>query len=319
MNATIDRRAPRSNGTLAGHVVAFLERRHPPGYEGAVAGLLVPHLRAAGARVDIVHAEEGAHRLDAPFPWSLVVLKSGSAAALHLAAAAEAWGVPCVNTSEATRLAQDKLAGAATLRGAGLPVPASYLAWLGPGRPTEGQRGAPLLAGGDAPAAPAAPSDAPVVRLEDLAAGTWVVKAARGSRGEGLWRAGPGELPALAETLPAGPYLLMEHVPHQGDDLKVYVAGDWTAAIARPFPATTLGAKRGRPAALPAEAADATRAAGRQLGLTCYGCDFIRGPSGWVLVDVNAFPGYKGADGAPLALAAEIGRAAGAAGGGDGP
>jgi hypothetical protein len=34
----------------------------------------------------------------------------------------------------------------------------------------------------------------------------------------------------------------------------------------------------------------------------------VKGPDGWVLVDVNAFPGYKGAIGSPEALTAEISR-----------
>ena len=82
------------------------------------------------------------------------------------------------------------------------------------------------------------------------------------------------------------------------------------AAIEPPFPARNPREKRGRPASIPADVAAATRGAGRQLGLTCYGCDFVRGPGGWSLVDTNAFPGYKGAHGAPEALVAEIGRVA---------
>ena len=98
-------------------------------------------------------------------------------------------------------------------------------------------------------------------------------------------------------------------MPHTGDDLKVFAAGGWLSAIERRYPARTLEEKRGRAVALPEEAAAATRAAGALLGLTCFGCDFVRGPDGWMLVDVNAFPGYKGADGAAAALAAEILRA----------
>jgi ribosomal protein S6--L-glutamate ligase len=105
----------------------------------------------------------------------------------------------------------------------------------------------------------------------------------------------------------------MEKVPHEGEDLKVYVAGGWMAAIERPFPAESLWDKLGRPATIPDDASEASREAGRLLGLTCYGCDFVRGPEGWALVDVNAFPGYKGVEGAPEALAAEISRAAGEA------
>ena len=273
---------------LAGRHVGFFERPHPPGYRGALADDLVPLLRDYGARVNVVHAEQGFHRLDEPPPWDLVVLKSGSAAALHLASAAEAWGVACLNASEATRLAQDKLASAALLQRAGLPIAPGRLAWLG--------------------ADVAGPGGTD--RIVHLADRPLVVKAARGSQGAGLWRVGAGELAAVAPTLPEGPYLLMEWVPHTGDDLKIFVAGPWLAAIERPFPAKTLEEKHGRPVPIPEPVREATHEAGRLLGLSCYGCDFVRGPTGWMLVDVNAFPGYKGAAGAPEALAAEIARVA---------
>jgi ribosomal protein S6--L-glutamate ligase len=278
---------PLAGGALRGLLLGVIERRHPPGYRGAVVERLVPLLREAGAGVELVHAELGMHRLDEAPPWDLVVLKSGSTAALHLAAAAEGWGVPSVNPAEATRLAQDKLAGASILQSAGLPIAPAHTAWLGPTDAADGEKALGAL------------RDRPVV-----------VKAARGSRGVGLWTAEAGELGDLAAKLPAGPYLIMEMVPHVGDDLKVYVAGGWMAAIERPFPATSLEEKLGRPADVPEEVAEATREAGRLLGLTCYGCDFVRGPDGWVMVDVNAFPGYKGVDGAAEALVEEISRAA---------
>lgn len=239
--------------------------------------------------VDLVHAEEGWHRLDAAPAWDVVVLKSGSAAALHMAAAAEAWGVPCVNRSDATRLAQDKLASTAILQRAGLPVAPSHLVWFGPDTP--GSSSWATLVGG----------------FDDR---RLIVKAARGSRGAGLWTVEPGGLAALTPQLPAGSYLLMDWVPHQRDDLKVFVAGDWAAAIERPFPATTLAAKQGRPVPFPDGVADVTREIGRLLGLSCFGCDFVDGPGGWTLVDVNAFPGYKGAATAADAIATEIGRVA---------
>jgi ribosomal protein S6--L-glutamate ligase len=260
--------------------VALLEREHPRSHRGAIAGPLVTALRNRGLAVQIVHAETGLHRLDRRPAWDLVVLKSGSAAALHLAAAAEAYGIPSVNSAEATRLAQDRLAAMAILLQAGLPVPPARLAWLAAGRrpPT---------------------TERPVI-----------VKAARGSQGAGLWEAAAGELEPLAERLPPGPYLVMEHAEHAGDDLKVFAAGAWLAAIERPFPARTLAEKRGRPLPVPAEAAEVARAAGELLGLTCFGCDFVRTADSWRLVDVNAFPGYKGAAGAPAALAAAVARAA---------
>jgi ribosomal protein S6--L-glutamate ligase len=165
------------------------------------------------------------------------------------------------------------------LQDAGLPVARSWATWLDP-------------AGSDLPTA-----------LDDR---PLVVKAVRGSQGSGVWPVEAGGLRELRDRLPAGPYLVMDHVEHQGDDLKVYAAGEWLTAIQRPFPARTLAAKLGSAAHLPGEVAEATRAAGKLLGLTCFGVDFVQGPAGWVMVDVNAFPGYKGAAGAVEALTAEI-------------
>jgi ribosomal protein S6--L-glutamate ligase len=273
---------------LHGRRVGLLDRPHAAGHEGAIADELIPLLQGAGARAELVHAEMGVHRLDRPPRWDLVVLKSGSAAALHLASAAEGWGVRTVNRSEATRLAQDKLAATAILQQAGLPIARAYIAWL------DGVDAYAPLAG----------------EFAALGGRAWIVKAGRGSQGIGLWSVEVGALPRLIPTLPAGPYLLMERVPHDGDDLKIFAAGTWLSAIERPFPATTFAAKLGRMLAPPRDAAAVAREAGRQLGLTCFGCDFVRGPTGWTLVDVNAFPGYKGARGAAAALVAEITRVA---------
>jgi len=273
--------------SLAGVRVGLLERRHPPGHRGALVDTLVPELRSRGALVDVVHAEEGWHRLDERPRWDVVVLKSGSAAALHLAAAAEAWGVPSVNGSHATRLAQDKLASSLMLQDAGLPIAPSHIVWL------DGPAGQGSVPSG----------------LEALSGEKLLVKAARGSQGVGLWTAEAGELPSLLPSLSPGPYLVMGWVPHEGDDLKVFVAGTWMGAIERPYPAKTLEEKLGRPVAVPPGVSEIVRAAGDTLGLVCYGCDLVVGPAGWTIVDVNAFPGYKGVD-AAAAISAVIAAAA---------
>lgn len=265
---------------LGGLHIGFIERRHPPGNRGSLVDKLVPLLRECGAQVAVVHAEEGLHVVHTRPVWDIVVLKSGSAAALRLAAVAEAWDIPSINTSDATRLAQDKLASTAILQTAGLPIASARLAWLG-SEPTATEHRQGIAA---------------------LADRRLIVKAARGSQGQGLWTVAPGELLQVAGRVPAGPYLLMDWIEHDGHDLKVFVAGDWMTAIERPFPARTLEEKRGQPVDLPAEVATIAREAGALLGLACFGCDFVRGASGWRLVDANAFPGFKGADGAPLAI-----------------
>lgn len=270
-------------GDLRHVVVGLLERRHPSRWRGSLVTDLVPALERRGAAVRLVHAEEGVHRIDRPPAWDVTVLKSGSAAALHLAAAAAGFGIPSVNDPEATRLAQDRLAVAAVLIPAGLPMPGARVAWLGKGA----LHSAAAIAGH----------------------GPLLVKAARGSGGGGLWPVEPGQLPRAARGLPPGPYLLMDRLPRHGDDLKVFVAGGWMRAIRRVFPAISLSDKRGRPAAIEPEVEAAARLVGELLGLSCYGVDFIATPEGWRLVDVNAFPGYKGAGGAAEAIAEAIAEA----------
>ena len=193
--------------------IGLLERYHPPGYRGAVVESLIPLLRDSGAQVELMHAEEGLYRLNTAPPWNIVVLKSASPTALHLAAAAESWGIPCVNSSMATRLAQDKLASAAILQRAGLPIADIHLAWL------------PLS------------SDDPQISetFARLSKRPLIVKSARGTSGAGLWKVKPGELAAVVAQLPEGPYLLMDYLAHSGDDLKAVcrrnVAGGHRAAL----------------------------------------------------------------------------------------
>lgn len=264
--------------------VAILERPHPMGHQGALVDRLVPLLRARGACVELIEPEARHIRLDRRPPWDLIVLKSGSPAARHVAAAAEAWGEPTINGSAPTGLAQDRLAWSALLRQARLQVPDVRLAWLEPGR---------ALAPG----------------LRDWSARPLIAKARRGSGGVGLWRVPVGGLARLVSAIPAGPYVLMQEVSRTGDDLKVYVAGPWLAGVERRFPARTLAEKRGRAVDVPDDIATAVRRVGALLGLSCYGCDVVRGEAGWWIVDVNAFPGYKGRDDAPEAIAGEIERA----------
>jgi ribosomal protein S6--L-glutamate ligase len=266
--------------TLDRSVVGLLERRRRPGQRGSLVDELVPALERRGARVRFVYPDEGVHRVDRHPPWDVTLLKSSSAAALHIAAAASAFGIPALNDAEATRLAQDRLASAAVLASAGVPVPRSQLAWLG---------------GGVTGADPAVDASRPML-----------VKAARGSQGSGLWAADRGGLDALAARLTPGPYLVMEQLPRDRDDLKVFVAGPWMRAIYRSFPARSLVEKRGQPTPIPPEVGVVARRVGSLLSLRCYGCDFIASPDGWSLVDVNAFPGYKGADGAADAIADEL-------------
>jgi ribosomal protein S6--L-glutamate ligase len=265
--------------SLANRRVALVERPESLRSDGSLAAPLLAELEALGATVEPVDAR-AVPRLDALPNWDVLVLKSGERAALHLAAAAEAAGVLCVNGAEATRRAQDRVASMAVLRDAGLPVPRHVSLELGEDHRPSGEA--------------------------DLGAARVVVKSVHGSRGTTVWAVDAAELDALWPTLPPGPYVVMEHAGQTGDDLKVFAAGRWLAAIHRPFPAQTYEDKLGRPAAIEPDVAQLVHACGEALELTCYGVDLVPGTSGWAIVDVNAFPGYKGAPDAPRAVAAAI-------------
>jgi len=228
---------------------------------------------SSGARVDAVVAEHGAWPVTAGAPpLDLAVLKSESGPALALAAAWAAAGLDVVNAPGAVALARDKVVATAVLAAAGVPVPASFTA----GDPA---RLAPLLAGGP----------------------LWV-KRPDGTKGAGVRRvSSPGELAAMAHG--GGALLAQREVPSHGLDVKVYGVGDLLWATERPFPARTEAEKRGRPAPLAAAHAAAARRAALALGLAIFGVDLLVSEGACAVVDVNAYPGFKGVAAAPAAIA----------------
>ena len=180
-------------------------------------------------------------------------------------------GVRYCNTVPATAMARDKAAAAAALDVAGVPVPRTRL----------------------------------VEDWTEARALAWersvVVKAVYGSRGAGVLLGGREGLPELAPF--AGPYLIQDRLDHLGPDRKVFAIGNHVSGVLRPWPPSSLADKWGQafdPA--PEEVAVAT-AAGVAMGLEIYGVDLVPTAEGPVVVDVNAFPGFKGVGAAAPALA----------------
>lgn len=68
----------------------------------------------------------------------------------------------------------------------------------------------------------------------------------------------------------------------------------------------------GEPFAVDDALADLTRHAAAGLGMHLAGVDVVIGPHGPVVVDVNAFPGYRGVEGAAEAVAEHLIEHAGA-------
>jgi ribosomal protein S6--L-glutamate ligase len=248
--------------------VAFLLGQ-PPG-EGSVLPEVLAHLRSEGVDVRVFTWRPDMP-LEALADNDLVVLRGLSAAALDQVAALEATGIKCCNKVAATRLARDKAATMQHLERARLPVPDTILLedWTAVRRRAAGR---------------------PVA-----------VKSAFGSRGAGVLLADADTLPEQAPF--AGSYLLQERVASQGPDRKLYVVGANVWGLCRTWPASTLEDKLGTPfEPAPDERSTALRA-GEALGLEVFGVDLLSTPRGHVVVDVNAFPGFKGVAGAATAIA----------------
>jgi glutathione synthase/RimK-type ligase-like ATP-grasp enzyme len=238
---------------------------------GSVPGRnpLVGPLRAALSRsgIDLVTWDPTADfAIPAAAPDAdLYLLKGDHPSILSAAACLHDQGARCLNEFEATAAAADKARTVARLAQAGLPVPQTRVAG-------ERERLAELLA-----------------------SGTKFVKPVRGAHGTGAGPLGPGG----AEHAADGPWLVQELVHGPGYDLKTYGVGSHVAVRRMQFSPGVVDAPR-----VPVESPDPAlirlaRAAAGACGLVCFGADFIQSDDGPVIIDVNAFPGYRGVSEAP--------------------
>jgi len=206
----------------------------------------------------------------------LWVLKSYTPLSLSLASVLHESGARVLNPYPACIAARDKIAAARVLRAAGLPAPRTWVT---------GDLG--LLV--------------PLVREMPL-----VVKPYMGWRGEGVCVV-RSEDELLSLPAPREPIVAQELIPGNGEDLRVYVAGDHVFATRKPFSETSFSQPGRQVEVGPAMRAMALRC-GRAFGLVLYGLDVIESPGGPYIVDVNYFPGYKGIARACEAVAESVAR-----------
>ncbi|WP_020386043.1 ATP-grasp domain-containing protein [Kribbella catacumbae] len=205
---------------------------------------------------------------DATAPWSpsdlpdadLYLIKGDDPAVLAAAGCLTDRGAPCLNDLEATLRAADKARIVALLQQAGLPVPCTVVA---------------------------ANADA-VASILDRAGVPAFVKPLRGAHGTGAVALRPGQRPDGD-----GPWLIQELVPSDSMDVKVYGVGPRTALRRMRVEPGKVDGVRSPVFEPDPYIARIAIAAADTCGLICWGADILLGPDGPVLVDVNAFPGYR--------------------------
>lgn len=218
-------------------------------------------------------------------PADVYLLKARSPRAIALAAAVEDVGARLINTSRATGLCLDRAAMAHRLSDAGVAH----------ARTVHLPRLADLL-GGDA-------------RVEFPA----IVKSRRSRRGDLVEKlATPAAARPLLEKWADEEVIVQRFEPGDGFDLKVWAIGTRIHAARRRTPlvtGATGAAKRNEPlesGTSLAELATLGRAVGSAFGLELYGVDVIATAAGPRVVDVNAFPGFRGVPDAADRLAAHV-------------
>jgi glutathione synthase/RimK-type ligase-like ATP-grasp enzyme len=271
--------APASDSPLRVGVLVeerYLDQAEPAGATAA--------LRAAGHDVDLVVAERHVADLAVPLDVGVLLARGRNSAFMTLVRAAEAGGVPVVNSPSSIAAVANKAGMGAALAAAGVPVPGT---WVGP-------------------------VDA-LVQRSDLSF-PLVLKPVYGDNARGLVvvrsRAELAAVPwsepvALAQTFHRG----------HGEDLKLYVAGEKVWAVRRPSPVAEDGRQRsiteaGQTVPVTPELAWIARRAGEVFDLGLYGVDLVDSGRGPLVIEVNDYPNYRGAPGASEVIARVVTRLA---------
>jgi len=207
-------------------------------------------------------------------PADVYLLKSRSSQARALGYSAQWSGAVVLNTPGATAAALDRWAMATLLDLARVPAPRTWAF------PTLSLMARDALA-------------------REVLPWPLVIKSRTSSRGDLVTLV--RDLHALLELVPQWgdePVIAQEFVANDGFDIKVWVIGEDLSAARRPGALEVCDKSSDVALAdddLPPQWRSVARAAGAALGLDLFGVDLLITPRGPVVIDVNAFPGFRGA------------------------
>jgi len=214
-------------------------------------------------------------------PADLYLLKSHAPQALQLAATLEQEGRRVVNNWSASHACQDRVLTSNLLQEAHLPWPQT--------------RAFPSLS-------------AAVRETETSESVTWplIIKSRYSHRGDLVGKLNdPGQLQALEAQWSQEPVVLQEWLPGDGWDIKLWVIDQQVFAARRRTPLEAGASRQDLPIAeheLPTAWRELALDIGRAFKMPLYGVDLLLTSRGPWIVDINAFPGFRGVPGASEAL-----------------
>jgi ribosomal protein S6--L-glutamate ligase len=233
-------------------------------------------LQQWNVKVDVVHPDDSVTPLASlRAEHDLYVLKAQSELTHSIAGALHAMGAPILNPWPVAVMMKDKVAAMRRLIAAGVPIPETYIT-------SSAHRLATLL--------------------ED---GPLVIRPSRASKGHGariVWDADEVEDAVLG----GGPLLVQRyHKPDGPDeaDRKIYCIGGQLFGVLRKLPAHTFREKCGEPFIITKELRDIAVRCADAFGVELFGLDLILRNGDPYVVDIHAFPGFKGVPDAALRLA----------------
>lgn len=214
-------------------------------------------------------------------PADLYLLKSHAPQALELARALEQDGHQVVNSWSASLACQDRTLMTERMRSAGLPWP-------------ETRTFATLAEAVNA------------AQRSEIVTWPLIIKSRFSHRGDLVDKLRDQEqLQALLADWSQEPIVLQEFIPGDGWDIKLWVIDQHVFAARRRTPLEPGASKEDFPisaADLPAAWRELALAIGHTFKMPLYGVDLLITEKGPLIVDVNAFPGFRGVPGASEAL-----------------
>lgn len=234
---------------------------------------MIQLLTGWGVKVDVIYPEEHVVRLrDIRAEHDLYVLKSRTEMALGYAGMLHVAGAAILNPYPVTAALRDKITTIRTLMAAGVPVPDTFVT-------AHPEKLTPYLEDGPLAIKPYRGLTAPGIRI--------------------VWDA--EELDSVPTN--QGPILAQRFLGDRGHVRKVYAISGQIFGVEQHWPARTYEERTGLTFSITPKLREIVRRCAGAFGLEVFGLDIIGDAEDPLVVNLHAYPGFRGVPDASLRLA----------------